>query len=58
MAETQTQNQEREMTTLEIVVVIISFLGFVGTIVNVAFAVRDHITLNRLQRQVMRPPVL
>lgn len=55
MEQTQTHTQEREMTTLEIVVVIISFLGFVGTIVNVAFAVRDHITLNRLHRQVMRP---
>ena len=54
---TSQKDDKKELTTLDIVIIVISFLGFLGTIVNVGFAVRDHITLNKLQNQVARSPM-
>lgn len=48
------QEDKNTLTTLDTVIIVISFLGFVGTLVNVGFAIRDHITLNRVHKQVVR----
>lgn len=49
---TQEDSKKRELTTLDIAIIVISFLGFVGTVVNVCFAVIDHLNLNELKKRM------
>lgn len=44
---------EKELTTLEKAVLIVTFVSFVGTVVNVCFAVIDHINLNKIKRYTL-----
>jgi hypothetical protein len=47
-----TTEEEKQLSALEIVVLVIAFLGFVATIVNVGFAVADHKNLLRVMKQL------
>lgn len=44
---------EKKLTTLEIVVLVVTFLGFVGTVINVCFAVIDHTNLKLVKTRLL-----